>query len=70
MNNLDLSPHRFYASDTFDFFQRATRQKLTYDLIILDPPTFSRQRRASRRSPAKADVFEPGDHGSCRPSEA
>lgn len=39
---------RFYASDTFDFFARAARQRLTYDLIVLDPPTFSRTRRPAR----------------------
>jgi 23S rRNA (cytosine1962-C5)-methyltransferase len=50
-NCLDLSPHRFYASDTFDFFKRAARQQQRYDLAIIDPPTFSRQRRP-------ASVFE------------
>lgn len=44
-NGLPLEPHRFYASDTFEFFKRARRQRLRYDLIILDPPTFSRRRR-------------------------
>lgn len=51
LNQLPLAPHRFYASDVFDFFKRAKRQKLRFDVIVLDPPTFSR----SRRPPA---VFE------------
>lgn len=50
-NHLPTAPHRFYASDIFDFFKRATRQKQRFDVIILDPPTFSRIRRP-------ASVFE------------
>lgn len=41
-NGLDLAPHRFYCSDIFSFYRRARRQKHRYDLVILDPPTFSR----------------------------
>jgi len=48
LNGLDLTPHRFYCSDIFDFYKRARRQGLRYDLIILDPPTFSRQKQPSR----------------------
>lgn len=33
--------HRFAKMDTFEFFRYARRKKLTYDLIILDPPSFS-----------------------------
>lgn len=47
---------RFYASDTFDFFVRATRQGLTFDLIVLDPPTFSRTRRPARVFELDADL--------------
>jgi 23S rRNA (cytosine1962-C5)-methyltransferase len=48
VNGLPMGPHRFYCSDTFEFYQRARRQGLRYDLVILDPPTFSRQKRPSR----------------------
>lgn len=44
-NQLPIDSHRFYASDIFEFFNRARRQKLRYDMLILDPPTFSRTRR-------------------------
>lgn len=47
---------RFYVSDTFDFFVRATRQGLAYDLIVLDPPTFSRTRRPARVFELDADL--------------
>lgn len=51
VNHLPIDAHRFYASDIFDFFKRARRQELRFDLLILDPPTFSRSRRP-------ASVFE------------
>jgi len=50
-NGLDASPHRFYCSDVFEFHGRARRQGLRYDLIVLDPPTFS-------RLPKTRSVFE------------
>jgi 23S rRNA (cytosine1962-C5)-methyltransferase len=45
VNGLPMDPHRFYCSDTFEFFKRARRQERRFDLVILDPPTFSRRRR-------------------------
>lgn len=48
LNGLPLESHTFFCSDVFDFYQRARRQRRSYDLIILDPPTFSRQRRPRR----------------------
>jgi 23S rRNA (cytosine1962-C5)-methyltransferase len=33
--------HRFARMDTFEFFNYARRKQLTYDLIILDPPSFA-----------------------------
>jgi len=47
-NALDASAHRFYCSDIFDFYRRAHRQGLRYDLIVLDPPSFARLRRPKR----------------------
>ncbi len=47
-NNLAEAAHRFFCSDVFDFYGRAKRQGRRYDLIVLDPPTFSRQRRPPR----------------------
>jgi 23S rRNA (cytosine1962-C5)-methyltransferase len=38
---VDDGTHRFARMDTFEFFAYAARKKLTYDLIILDPPSFS-----------------------------
>lgn len=47
-NGIDLTAHLFFCSDVFEFYKRATRQQRRYDLIILDPPTFSRLRRPDR----------------------
>lgn len=47
-NGLDDSRHLFFCTDTFDFFKRAARQGRRYDLIVMDPPTFSRMRRPAR----------------------
>ena len=38
---VDSGQHRFARMDTFEFFAYAARKGLTYDLIILDPPSFS-----------------------------
>jgi len=48
VNGVDLGNHRFFCSDIFDFYKRARRRGWRYDLIILDPPTFSRLRRGKR----------------------
>jgi len=47
-NGLDDAKHLFFCADTFDFFKRAARQGRRYDLIVMDPPTFSRTRRPTR----------------------
>lgn len=47
-NGLDDAKHLFFCTDTFDFFKRAARQGRRYDLIVMDPPTFSRTRRPTR----------------------
>lgn len=48
LNGVDPGSHRFFCSDLFEFYRRSARQKRLYDLIILDPPTFSRLRRPDR----------------------
>lgn len=41
-NGIALEAHRFYAADAFEFYRRAVRQGLRFDLVLLDPPTFAR----------------------------
>jgi 23S rRNA (cytosine1962-C5)-methyltransferase len=45
VNGFDLSGHRFLADDVFDVLPRLARRGERYDVVILDPPTFSRGRR-------------------------
>ena len=44
-NNLDLSNHTFFVMDVFDYFKYAKRHGLTYDVIVLDPPSFARNKK-------------------------
>lgn len=41
-NGLDADVHRFIRDDSLKFYERARRQDRTYDLIVIDPPTFAR----------------------------
>jgi 23S rRNA G2069 N7-methylase RlmK/C1962 C5-methylase RlmI len=57
-NGLELSErHKFYTFDTFDFFAYASRKGLTFDIIVLDPPSFS---SANKRK--KIQAFSSVDH--------
>jgi 23S rRNA (cytosine1962-C5)-methyltransferase len=47
-NGLDAGGHTFICSEIFDYFRRARRQKRSFDLIILDAPTFARSKRPAR----------------------
>lgn len=44
-NGLDLEPHRFVVMDVFDYFKYAKRHNLKYDVIVLDPPSFARNKK-------------------------
>jgi 23S rRNA (cytosine1962-C5)-methyltransferase len=43
-NDLDPKQYEFFAADTFFFLDRAAKRKRKFDLIILDPPSFSRSK--------------------------
>lgn len=47
-NRLDLGRQRFICSDIFGYYRRARRQQRSFDLVILDPPTFARSKRSKR----------------------
>lgn len=44
-NGLDLENHRLVVMDVFEYFKYAKRHGLTYDLIVLDPPSFARNKK-------------------------
>lgn len=42
LNGLDPAQHEFLQGDVWDWLRRLTRQGRQFDVVILDPPTFSR----------------------------
>jgi 23S rRNA (cytosine1962-C5)-methyltransferase len=46
LNGLDSGEHDFIFGDVFDWLSRLTRKKRAYDLILLDPPTFSQSKQS------------------------
>ena len=48
VNRLSHDAQRFICSDVFDYYRRARRQGQRFDFVILDPPTFARQKRPRR----------------------
>jgi len=48
LNGLPLAGHRFTADDVLDVLPRLARRGERFDLIVLDPPTFSRGNRGRR----------------------
>ncbi|MBQ7022455.1 MAG: class I SAM-dependent rRNA methyltransferase [Akkermansia sp.] len=45
LNGIDSSPHFFCKGDTLHWLDRFARQGRTFDAIVLDPPTFSRDEK-------------------------
>jgi 23S rRNA (cytosine1962-C5)-methyltransferase len=45
-NGLPLATAVFHAGDAFDFLARAARERVTFDLVISDPPSFAPSRKA------------------------
>lgn len=44
-NGLSTEDHRFIVMDVFEYFKYAKRKGLTYDVIVLDPPSFARNKK-------------------------
>lgn len=44
LNGIDPDRHRFLYGDAFDWFRRLAKKQERFDVIVLDPPTFSRSR--------------------------
>jgi 23S rRNA (cytosine1962-C5)-methyltransferase len=54
LNQIDPSQHEFYADDVFDRLRFFKRKQRVFDLVILDPPTFSRNQDGK--------IFRAADH--------
>ncbi len=48
LNGIDGANHRLETADVFTFLQRELVRGTTYDLIVLDPPTFSNSKKMAR----------------------
>ncbi len=44
-NVISTDDHRFIVMDVFEYFKYAKRKGLTYDVIVLDPPSFARNKK-------------------------
>lgn len=55
LNDLDPSRHTFVVEDCFDLLERFAAEDRRYDIIILDPPSFARNRQ-SRHAAGRAYV--------------
>ncbi|NBX93793.1 MAG: class I SAM-dependent rRNA methyltransferase [Proteobacteria bacterium] len=45
LNGLSLSEHSFIVSDVFDYLRKVTKRSEKFDLVIADPPSFSRSKK-------------------------
>lgn len=45
LNGMDETRHRLLQSDVFSFLRQATNERQRFDLIVLDPPSFSNSKR-------------------------
>jgi 23S rRNA (cytosine1962-C5)-methyltransferase len=46
LNGLDPTQHDFIYGDTFDWLKRLTKKGRVFDVVILDPPTFSQSKES------------------------
>jgi 23S rRNA (cytosine1962-C5)-methyltransferase len=44
LNQLDAAGHDFIYGDTFDWLRRLAKKRRLYDVVLLDPPTFSQSK--------------------------
>ena len=44
-NGLSLDNHRLLVMDVFEYFKYAKRKGLSYDVIVMDPPSFARNKK-------------------------
>ena len=44
-NGISTDDHRFVVMDVFEYFKYAKRKGLNYDVIVLDPPSFARNKK-------------------------
>ena len=45
LNGLDLNKHKLVRADVFQYLQQVIERKEQFDLIVMDPPSFSNSRK-------------------------
>lgn len=45
INNIDLTNQHIIVEDVFNYFKYAVRKELSFDVVILDPPSFARSKK-------------------------
>ncbi|QSZ41651.1 RlmI/RlmK family 23S rRNA methyltransferase [Sulfurimonas aquatica] len=45
INSIDLDKQSIIVEDVFDYFKYAVRKKLSFDIVIVDPPSFARSKK-------------------------
>ncbi|MFC4320012.1 class I SAM-dependent rRNA methyltransferase [Litchfieldia salsa] len=45
VNGIDYESHDIIVEDVFNYFKYAVRTKATFDMVILDPPSFARSKK-------------------------
>lgn len=79
LNNLNPDQHEFFSADVFDFLRGAAKRGRTFQVVVLDPPTFSRNRRGKvfrlerdfpRLVEAASKVVAPGGALLCSTNQA
>ncbi|MFC7373435.1 class I SAM-dependent rRNA methyltransferase [Fictibacillus iocasae] len=45
VNGIDYSEHDIIVEDVFNYFKYAVRKELSFDMVILDPPSFARSKK-------------------------
>jgi 23S rRNA (cytosine1962-C5)-methyltransferase len=45
VNNINLEKQNIIVEDVFNYFKYAVRKKLSFDIVVLDPPSFARSKK-------------------------
>ncbi|RKQ33275.1 class I SAM-dependent rRNA methyltransferase [Oceanobacillus halophilus] len=50
VNGIDFETQDIIVMDVFDYFRYAKRKNLTFDMVVLDPPSFARSKKRTFRT--------------------
>ena len=45
INDIDINKQEIIVEDVFNYFKYAVKKKLSYDIVVLDPPSFARSKK-------------------------